>query len=282
MPPDSAAPTLTKGRKIDAAAVMMRPLATPEEYQACVALQQDIWGEAFAETVPASLLQVTAHVGGIAVGAFAPDLRLVGFVFGIAGVMEGELVHWSHMLGVSEPAREMGIGRRLKLYQRTELAKRGIAKMFWTFDPLQARNAHLNLNRLGVRVVDYKVNMYGVTASPLHYGLATDRLVVMSLTSGEGGVRANAGSAADGAPVLTPFPQPGDRLLDEPDAPVALIEIPTDFQELVGGSPAAALEWRVAARTHFQWAFRHRYTVAGFRRDQMTNRSFYVIARSHE
>ena len=282
MPHDSVAPTLTNASEIDAAAVTMRPLTTPEEYQACVALQQDIWGEAFAETVPASLLQVTAHVGGIAVGAFAPDLRLVGFVFGIAGVMDGELVHWSHMLGVTEHAREMGIGRRLKLYQRSELAKRGIAKMYWTFDPLQARNAHLNLNRLGVRVVDYKVNMYGVTASPLHYGLATDRLVVESLTSGDDGVHANAGAAANGAPVLTPFPKPGDRRVDEPDAPIALIEIPTDFQELVGGSPEAALEWRVAARTHFQWAFRHGYAVTGFRRDQITHRSFYVIARSHE
>src|SRR5207253_9173458 len=89
-------------------------------------------------------------------------------------------------------------------------------------------------------------------------------------------------AAAEGAPMLTPFPQPGDRRLDEPGAPVALIEIPTDFQELVTGSPQAALEWRVASRTHFQWAFRHGYSVVAFRRDQITNRSFYVIARNHE
>jgi predicted GNAT superfamily acetyltransferase len=281
MPHESVAPTLTKTPEIDVVGVVIRPLATPEEYQACVALQQDVWGEAFAETVPASVLQVTAHVGGMAVGAFTSDMRLVGFVFGIAGVMDGALVHWSHMLGVTEAAREMGIGRRLKMYQRTELAKRGITRMYWTFDPLQARNAHFNLNRLGVRIVDYKVNMYGVTASPLHYGLATDRLVVMSLTSVEP-EPARALPSAHDAPVLTPFPQPGDRRIDEPDAPVAIIEIPTDFQELVAGSPEAALEWRVATRTHFQWAFRHGYAVAGFRRDRITNRSFYVIARSHE
>ena len=280
MPQHAAAPTLIKERGIDAAGVVLRPLATPEEYQACVALQRDIWGDTFEGTVPASLLQVTTHVGGMAVGAFTRDLRLVGFVFGIAGVMDGEHVHWSHMLGVTEAAREMGIGRRLKLYQRTELAKRGVARMYWTFDPLQARNAHFNLNGLGVRVVDYKVNMYGVTASPLHYGLATDRLIVMSLTSGDPGPAAVP--STDGAPVLTPFANQDDRRLDEPDAPVAYIEIPTDFQELVAGSPEAALEWRVATRTHFQWAFRHGYTVAGFRRDQITNRSFYVIARSHE
>jgi predicted GNAT superfamily acetyltransferase len=135
---------------------------------------------------------------------------------------------------------------------------------------------------LNVRVVDYRVNMYGVTGSPLHYGLATDRLIVMSLTSGDDAARPTAFPAVDSAPVLTPFPQTGDRRLDEPDAPIALIEIPTDFQGLVAGSPEAALEWRVAARTHFQWAFRHGYVVTGFRRDQITNRSFYVIARSHE
>jgi len=281
MPHHAAAPVLSNRSEIDAASVVLRPLTTPEEYQACVALQQDIWGDTFEGTVPASLLQVTAHVGGIVVGAFTRDGRLVGFVFGIAGVMDSEQVHWSHMLGVTEAVREMGIGRRLKLYQRTELAKRGVARMYWTFDPLQARNAHLNLNRLGVRVVDYKVNMYGVTASPLHYGLATDRLIAMSLTSGEPD-GATPASSAKGAPILTPFPQPGDQRLDEPDAPVAAIEIPTDFQELVAGSPEAALEWRVATRTHFQWAFRHGYTVAGFRRDQITNRSFYVIARNHE
>jgi predicted GNAT superfamily acetyltransferase len=274
-------PTVTNTRAIDAASVVVRPLASPEEYQACVALQHDIWGDEFEEIVPASLLQVSTHVGGIAVGAFTRDMRLVGFVFGLAGVMDGAMVHWSHMLGVIEDAREMGIGRRLKIHQRTELAKRGITRMYWTFDPLQARNAHLNLNRLGVRVVDYKVNMYGVTASPLHYGLATDRLVVVSLTSVEPDPP-RAIPSVDGAPVLTPFPQPGDWPLDDTDARVAIIEIPADFQELVAGSPEAALEWRVATRTHFQWAFRHGYRVAGFHRDRITNRSYYVIARSHE
>ena len=96
---------------------------------------------------------------------------------------DGKPIHWSHMLGVREDVRGMGVGRHLKEMQRAELARRGITRVLWTFDPLQARNAHLNFNRLGVRLIDYVENMYGITASPLHHGLATDRLVVMLPTT---------------------------------------------------------------------------------------------------
>jgi predicted GNAT superfamily acetyltransferase len=258
-----------------------RALTSPDDATACFALQGEIWGSAF-DRVPASLLKVVTGIGGLAIGAFDANGALVGFVFSLAGMRDGEPIHWSHMLGVRENVRGMGVGRRLKEMQRAELARQGITRVLWTFDPLQARNAHLNFNRLGVRLVEYVENMYGITASPLHHGLATDRLVVMLPTTGaEASTAANGAYAANGAlPVLTPFPRPGDITvdLDDTDVPTVLIEIPTDLQLVMGSTPEVAGAWRMATRASFQRALRRGYEVTGFRRDLPTNRAFYTLA----
>jgi len=178
----------------------------------------------------------------------------------------------------------MGVGRHLKEMQRSELARRGITRVLWTFDPLQARNAHLNFNRLGVRLVEYVENMYGITASPLHHGLATDRLVVMLPTSDADAERpaaANGAYATNGAlPVLTPFPRPGDVTvdLDDTNVPAVLIEIPTDLQQITGTTPEIAGAWRMVTRASFQRALRRGYDVTGLRRDLTTDRAFYTLA----
>jgi predicted GNAT superfamily acetyltransferase len=257
--------------------VTVRPLTTIDECTACVALQNEVWG--FGDEVPATLLLVTPKVGGVIAGAFAPDGSMLGFVFGISGVRDGELVHWSHMLAVREGARNLGIGRLLKEYQRAELRRLGVARMFWTFDPLVARNAHLNLNRLGARVVEYVPDMYGITDSPLHYGLATDRLIVSCSTSAQEARVPDIPSYIEQLPVLTPFPRSGDVRLDEraPRAPVVLIEIPTDLAAVIAHSPDAAATWRVATRDHFQWALRQGYDVTALHRDSVTGRAFYVL-----
>ena len=98
-------------------------------------------------------------------------------MFGITGVQEGQLVHWSHMLAVERAYRDHGLGRRLKECQRELLRELGVDTIYWTFDPLVARNAHLNLNRLGTTVREYVPDMYGDTGSPLHT-FGTDRFVV--------------------------------------------------------------------------------------------------------
>src|SRR5262245_35741583 len=168
---------------VEAGDITIRPLATIDEYVECVAIQGETWGAEYDERVPPALLQVAAKIGGLVIGAFAPDGALQGFVFSLAGEKDGERVHWSHMLAVRANARGAGIGRLLKEYQRAELARRGVSRLYWTFDPLQARNAHLNVNRLGVQVIDYVVDMYGTSRSPLHFGIPTDRVVVMWRTN---------------------------------------------------------------------------------------------------
>src|SRR5262245_18735501 len=241
---------------VDGHLVTCRPFSSLEDTEACVAMQREVWGEDF-DRVPATLVQAMLHIGGVAIGAFDDnDGTLLGFVFGLPGTWHGELIHWSHMLAVRESARNLGIGRHLKELQRAELARRGVARMMWTFDPLQARNAHLNLNRLGVHVVDYMENMYGVTRSPLHHGLATDRLIVScstALQSDASRLEQSNGNAGGARPILTPFPRPGDAKLD----PLAqrpsslLVEFPDYFQKTVRTSQDAATTWRNATRRHF-------------------------------
>jgi predicted GNAT superfamily acetyltransferase len=260
--------------------VTVRPLTTIAECTACVALQNEVWG--FGDEVPATLLLVTPKVGGIAAGAFAPDGTMLGFVFGISGVRDGELVHWSHMLAVREGARDLGLGRMLKEYQRAELRRLGIARMLWTFDPLVARNAHLNLNRLGARVVEYVPDMYGITDSPLHFGLATDRLIVSCSTTAQDARAPEPLQSIEQLPVLTPFPRPGDAGFDErgPRAPTLLIEIPTDLMALIAHSPDAAAMWRAATRDNFQRALQQGYAVTALHRDSVSGRTFYVLRDS--
>src|SRR5690606_28979184 len=118
-------------------------------------------------------------------------------VFGLTGLEHGRLVHWSHMLAVRPEWRDLGVGTRLKAYQREAVARLGVEVIYWSFDPLMARNAHLNLNRLGARVAEYVEDMYGATGSTLHAGLGTDRLVVVwpALGAWPGSVAALGGGA---------------------------------------------------------------------------------------
>src|SRR6185295_11484427 len=121
--------------------ILFRPLAGADDYAACVELQRTTWGRDFQETVPGSVLKICQKVGGVAAGAFAADGRLLGFVFGLTGVRAGSppcLVHWSHMLAVVPEARDLGLGTRLKLYQRELLLPLGVERVEWTYDPLEA------------------------------------------------------------------------------------------------------------------------------------------------
>lgn len=266
----------------DSADICIRPLRSMEDCHACVALQRHVWGWDQADVVPSTLLHVVEYVGGLAAGAFATDGTLLGFVFGISGVRAGQLAHWSHMLGVRESARNMGLGRMLKEYQRSALAALGVAKIYWSFDPLQAKNAYFNLNRLGAEVVEYVPDMYGTTESPLHLGMATDRLVVRLETSAVAAPALHYTPLHDALPVLTPFARPSDNAMSTGDRTPerALIEVPPDVLEVIARSPAAGQTWRLAVRDHMQWALAHHYVISGVHLSAATGRSFYVITRA--
>ncbi len=156
--------------------VVIRSCHTLAEFHACVALQREVWEEEPLEVEPATMFVVAAHTGGQVIGAFAGE-ALVGFVLAVAGVRDGQPYLHSHMAAVDGAYRGHGIGRKLKLFQREEALQRGIHRIEWTFDPLEVRNGHFNLNRLGAVCRKFLVNLYGVTTSPLHRGLRTDRLL---------------------------------------------------------------------------------------------------------
>jgi chorismate synthase len=261
--------------------IHIRPVTSRQEFAACAALQAEVWGSEYNDVVPASIMQVaTKYVGGLVLGAFTDADELVGFLFGLTGVDGGEIVHWSHMLGVRDVARDLGIGRMLKEAQRAELAKRGVNRMSWTYDPLIARNAHLNLNRLGARVTAYVPNLYGASSSPRHNGIATDRFIVTLDTHAEAPSADAFVPASEPLPVLTRVPQAGDTAVDLSAPPPALwIEIPADFQQVIERAPADAVAWRETVRTHFQWALGLDYEVTGLQRDPVSSRTFYLLRR---
>ena len=276
----SATPSPIPSLAVEPADVSIRPVSSLAEFRACVDLQAAVWGPEYTDNVPASLLQVATYVGGMVLGAFTDADELVGFLFGLTGIDGGEIVHWSHLLGVRDSARNMGVGRMLKEAQRSELARCGVQRMSWTFDPLVAKNAYLNFNRLGGRVVAYVPNMYGTTTSPLHYGIATDRLVVSVDTGASASPRDAFDPAALRPAVLTPAMQDGDVQPDLASPPPALwIEIPSDIRQVFERAPAAAIAWRESVREHFQWALARGYTVMGLQREPVMTRSFYLLRR---
>lgn len=261
----------------------LRHLSSLDDLAGCVRLQRTTWGERFRDVVPASLLQVSQKVGGLLAGAFE-DERMLGFVYSLAGRYGGEAVHWSHMLAVHPDARGRGLGRRLKLFQRTELLAAGTKVVYWTFDPLVARNAHLNLNRLGASVVDYVENMYGdETGSPLHAGGETDRLIVRwDLDSQRARWAVQSDAGATGARPLEEDeivrPEIGLRALELPEGDEVFVEIPPDHTSLADTGPDPEA-WRQSVRRALTTYLRRGYAVQSLRREQSRNRCFYFLRR---
>jgi predicted GNAT superfamily acetyltransferase len=158
------------------AEIHIRKCANITELEACVALQKEVWNFSDMDLVPLRMFVVADKVGGQVLGAFHGD-KMIGFAMAVPGTRGGHAYLHSHMLAVRADFRNSGIGRRLKLAQRDDALARGIALMEWTFDPLEIKNAWLNIVRLGAIARRYNINQYGITSSPLQGGLPSDRLV---------------------------------------------------------------------------------------------------------
>ena len=157
-------------------AILIRKCSGIDEMRACVDLQKEVWNFTDAELVPLRLFVVAEKVGGQVIGAFEGN-ELVGFALAVPGARRGHAYLHSHMLAVRTSYRNSGLGRRIKLFQRDDALARGFDLVEWTFDPLEIKNAHLNMMRLGAITRRYNINQYGITSSPLQGGLPTDRLV---------------------------------------------------------------------------------------------------------
>ncbi len=224
-------------------------------------MQRRTWGQDYPECVPPALFMICRKLGGVAAGAFDADGHLIGMVYGLTGLRKGKLIHWSHMLAVDLQWRNRGVGTMLKQYQRDQLVDLGVAEMNWTFDPLVARNAYLNINRLHCRMQEYVVNIYGDgSSSPLHRGIGTDRLIAAwDLNRDPVGERERE-AAWDEAPVLDS--DAADESVELPLSTFVRIAIPGDIQALKEIDAAMAIRYRHATRRALPYYLSHGYIVA--------------------
>ena len=273
--------------------MIIRDLTTIDDCRQVAALERDVWGYTDAEdVVPPPVLIVSAKRGGILLGAFDAGGVMKGFVYSIPAIKDGRLTQWSHMLGVTRDARDAGLGLTLKLAQRERSLQMGIDLVEWTYDPLQALNAHLNFTKLGVVVEEYEENIYGASSSPLHSGSPTDRFVAeWRLTTphverriAAAGVGVVRDASVASAPLVNPS-QPAAHWLSPGvadlslNAPRLLVEIPVGYAEMMVQNPPLALEWRMASRAIFQHYFARGYRAVDFFLSREAGRGHYLLAK---
>jgi predicted GNAT superfamily acetyltransferase len=239
--------------------IVVRKCDTLKDFHDCVALQREVWGESDLEVEPVTLFIVASYTGGQVLGAFH-GARLVGYTLAIAGFQQGVVYLHSHHTGVHREYRDRGVGRLLKLFQREEALSRGIRSIQWTFDPLELRNAHFNLNRLGAICRQYKPNLYGITTSPLHRGLATDRLLAEWQLDSPRVVSAVRGVAQDPE---TPTPSQ------------VTVELPGELEQQKQSDPEYLKRVQDRLRGEFTRFFARRYAAVAIR--QTPSGAAYVL-----
>jgi predicted GNAT superfamily acetyltransferase len=276
------------------AMITLRDLHSIPEYQHVVALERKIWGytdDADVITVPVFI--ITVKRGAILVGAFDDD-RMIGFVYSLVGVKHGKAMQWSHMAGVLPEYRTKGLGRDLKLAQRARALDGGFDLIEWTFDPLQAVNAHLNFAKLGVVADEYAVNIYGESSSALHRGTPTDRLVVQwniaephvvgRIERRDASVVIRSEDAGHATAVNRTRLSGIWRVNEAIDLSIAerrvWVEIPVGFTEMQQQAPDAAIEWRMQTREIFQTYFARGYRAVDFELQRDQSRGRYLLANA--
>ncbi len=252
--------------------ITIRDITDLAEMREVEELQKEIWGVADREVLPAMAMRPITVVGGVLIGAF-DNSRMVGFVFGFPGLDESRLILHSDMLAVKTEYRSHGIGYQLKLAQRERALEKGIDMITWTFDPLQAANAHLNFSRLGVISDRYFVNFYGETTSYLHR-TGTDRLWVKWFLNSER-VRdrsqerlkgTSVSNERDRSSILIRVAENEEPkvLHDGPTVETAIIEVPGDINAILRDDCKVAIRWREATRHAFKVALDAGYVVEEF------------------
>jgi chorismate synthase len=256
-----------------AVAILVRPASGRGDYDACVRLQREVWGLSDLEITPALQLVATVHAGGLLLVAEVAG-EVAGFCYAFAALRGGEAHLHSDMLAVHPAARGLGAGLRLKWAQREEALRRGLRLVTWTFDPLRAGNARLNLHHLGATSRELLADFYGTTSSALHHGLATDRLLVRWELDGPRVSRRAAGEAV-ATPALEALPRlnevtwPGGVPATSPprldlDGPELGLEIPEDWDAVVRADAGLARAWQEAVRRAFEALFARGYGATGF------------------
>jgi predicted GNAT superfamily acetyltransferase len=214
---------------------------------------------------------------------------MIGFVYSLPGIKQGHPTQWSHMAGVLDAYRGAGVGYQLKVLQRERTLAMGLNLIEWTYDPMQAMNAHLNFAKLGVVAEEYEVNVYGESSSPLHQGNPTDRFVAEWFVR-DARVDDRLRGAAPLAPVLTVEPagraHPAGEWLEPAATDLSLdarrisVEIPTGFSQMLSAAPELALEWRMTTREIFTTYFARGYRAVEFFLDREARKGAYLMVKN--
>jgi len=227
--------------------------------QAAFALQKEVWNFTDAELVPVRIFVLANKIGGHVIGAFDQN-EMVAFALAIPGMRNGHSYLHSHMLAVRQQYRNAGLGRRMKFFQREVSLARGYELMEWTFDPLEIKNAYLNIEKLGAIARRYNVNQYGITTSPLQGGLPTDRLVA------EWWMKSRRVEAVLGNGQCPSF------------TAQMRIDVPAEVYEWKASAPTRpkALAVLDKSREQFTKAFSQNLSVLGYERDDRGNGHFLL------
>ena len=273
--------------------IQIRDLTTIDEFRQVVALERAIWGYTdLGDLVTVPVFIFTVHRGATLIGAFETSGRMVGFAYAVIGIKDGRPMQWSHMAGVL-PEFRGGLGFRLKLVQRERALAQGLDLIEWTFDPLQAMNAHFNFAKLGGIAEEYAANFYGESTSALHRGTPTDRLVlswkitephVVRRLDQPPGLRARAHEVSE-APIVNSTRMDGSWR-EVTAINLALedrrvwIEIPTGFTDMQQHAPERALRWRLDLRQMFEAYFAKGYRAVDFVLQRENGFGRYLLARA--
>src|SRR5438270_2646277 len=252
--------------------IEVRRVRNHEEYAACERMSRDVWGVAERCVVTRELGRTMGLSGGLVRGAFLPGGRLVGFCVAFAGVREGRLRLCSHQLGVVPRFRGDGIGIALKQAQKVDAMRLGYELISWTFDPLEARNAYINLHRLGCVARLYDRDHYGAMEDELNRGLPSDRFEAewwLQATR-----HANIDTEVPLALAIGSDGGPERRAVALSGAKAAMIEIPSDFQAVRRNDPELARRWRSESRAAFEAAI-----DAGLIAVDFLRKGAYLMAR---
>ncbi len=262
------------------------------DVEACVELQRAVWGLSDLDVTGSIQLLATVHAGGLLLVAEDPEGRVVGFSYAFPALRGGKAHLHSDMLAVLPDARGHGLGSRLKWAQRDEALRRGVKLITWTFDPLQAGNARLNLRRLGATATEILPDLYGTTSSALQHGMPADRLSVRwelqspSVKERSGGEAPTPAARLLDAPRINEVSWAKDRPVSSPplfdlDAATVLFEIPADWNGLCQAHPDAARAWHGLAREAFEAYFARGYRAVDLLtvKEKGRPRPRYVIYR---
>lgn len=267
----------------------IRVLHHLEEFHACERIQKTVWGNV---GVGSEVLAVTAKHGGAVLGAVVGG-RIVGCLYAFLARRHGRLIHWSHIMAVEPPYRNRGLGWLMKRAHRRLALQQGIRSICWTYDPLQSRNAALNIARLGARVEEYIPDCYGRFTSNIEKSLPSDRFVVnwrIASPTVESRLRKGAPPRPHDPSRL---PRANETRLNAQGfvenakiclsvrAPRVLVEIPPNTDAMRSRDLKLAWRWRTDTRRIFQHYFAAGYRVEDFLPPipPSSGKCFYLLRR---